>query len=548
MAEYMLFYYFLCNIGANDRIAACFFSENNHITDPSFYSDYAGRSELNDTIGWNTVHHSMTGSFGSYRHALIGGRMMAETMGDIGNAKHLIILTTDKDTSYDTQYYMSEITAGGFDVTVALVEYRDQTSTNAHGQAFADYVGGEFFNYGTYGTSIWEEFINSHDNLIEDWSDNDGDGVADFIEEQGIQLSNGSVIHTSTSTVLGDDSLPIGYDTDGDTVSDGEELGTMYTIERFSSNPQDVIITPNDNSAEMVRSNLPWFIPDSVGKTYVFAYKSDPTLTDTDGDWADDSIDVNPLVYHYGTIDLGGGSFELSDGSSGYIHVYNAPQTNSVSYGGSQTWFGNLTIGNGTINTFIDVSGCGIIASNDVMLYLTNGVSEYHWNDYYNSVIYTYNGFSGITIPGTVSIAFNSSSAISPLFVQLFFLGNGYTTKLQTVNSSNKDYLLQSIRQSLRANRPIILMENDPLVSMGIVSVDESCHMYKFLTESNSFDNYDDFNYHYVTVTGLYEDDIIGKVYLRVQSWGDIYYVEYNEFCDYNTSNNTCKGEMLFIN
>ena len=38
---------------------------------------------------------------------------------------------------------------------------------------------------------------------------------------------------------------------------------------------------------------------------------------------------------------------------------------------------------------------------------------------------------------------------------------------------------------------------------------------------------------HYVTVTGVMEDEIMDKILLRVSSWGKKYYIDYDQYIEY---------------
>jgi hypothetical protein len=54
--------------------------------------------------------------------------------------------------------------------------------------------------------------------------------------------------------------------------------------------------------------------------------------------------------------------------------------------------------------------------------------------------------------------------------------------------------------------------------------------------------------YHYVTITGVYIDRNMDSVCLRVQSWGRTYYIDYDEFCDYNSDSDlTWSGNIIII-
>jgi hypothetical protein len=43
----------------------------------------------------------------------------------------------------------------------------------------------------------------------------------------------------------------------------------------------------------------------------------------------------------------------------------------------------------------------------------------------------------------------------------------------------------------------------------------------------------EDINSHYVTVTGIIKDDSAKAILLRISSWGNQYYIKYDEYRDY---------------
>ena len=53
--------------------------------------------------------------------------------------------------------------------------------------------------------------------------------------------------------------------------------------------------------------------------------------------------------------------------------------------------------------------------------------------------------------------------------------------------------------------------------------------------------------YHYVTITGMITDSNSGETYLRVQSWGNEFYIKYSEFKNYNIDNDIPYGMLIFV-
>ena len=273
---------------------------------------------------------------------------------------------------------------------------------------------------------------------------------------------------------------------------------------------------------------------------------SDPSNGDSDNDGYSDSLDINSQYSNIHTVALGGGAYDPRIDDPGYIHVHNAPSNPTTGYGGNQSWFGNVAYGNSGVILFIKKAGCGIIAASDVLLYLAYGNSEYEWSDYYDSVMDTYDDFIGITIPSIPPININNSALVSPLFEQMCLLVNGYTSLLFSVSENNKTYLIEMIKTSLSRNNPIILLQFDPVGTLLNYS-SENPKLFSYIGGDTGFDRDGlPLRHHYVTITGVYENSINGDVFLRVQSWGGEYYVDFNEFCEFNDNRDLSIG-YLFI-
>lgn len=50
---------------------------------------------------------------------------------------------------------------------------------------------------------------------------------------------------------------------------------------------------------------------------------------------------------------------------------------------------------------------------------------------------------------------------------------------------------------------------------------------------------------HYVTITGVFKDNNSGQIWLRVQSWGEQYYLNFSEFYNYNIG--VPFGNLIFV-
>jgi len=373
------------------------------------------------------------------------------------------------------------------------------------------------------------------------------------MEEQGLLLSNGQVITTQTNPLIGDDGHAIGYDSDGDGLSDGEELGTMIRIVQRQVNGEwELTCTIEGTTYTIPNSTIASYLQNMELDFYVFNYVSNPNMKDTDGDSYEDPNDPRPRYNDIITIDLGGGRYDPAVNDEGYIHVKNVPfdgKTIVDAYGGNQSWFGNVSISLQGINLLMEDTGCGVIAANDVELYLRNGASSYNWPDYRDSVMNTFSGLSG-TIFTPIPVNIVSTSAISPSYIKNYYLWHGILAEVYSISNINKTRIKNKISRSLKNNKPVILMENDRLASWGLVNRNNPYKLRTFDSNSGDFLDTDEMMlFHYVTITGMYQNRIMDKTYLRVQSWGDEYYIDYDEFYDYNQYSDmiTWSGDLLFI-
>ena len=535
-----LLYDFAGHMRSGDRIATGFFSSDPNPRELIYWQVSEGNdvSDFLDGVTWNYIHGVSGGNYGSYEQALRAGTGMYECLkdayGEINNEKQLIIITADTDKDYQSLLcsgLMNESCFSG--VTVVSTEYRDQLSPNAHGKQFANNIGGYFYNYGDYGNSIWDEFYSNYGGLTEDWSDIDKDGVADFMEEQGIQLSNGEIVYTLTDPTIGDDGHAIGYDSDGDTLSDGEELGTMYTVRIYEDNGNRVVELNPD--IPYISTMLGWFVPQTTGTYYLFAYYSDPTQTDTDRDYYNDNKDPRPKRNDIRTIGIEGRGFEIIDNEDYYytgVCGFPGSSVGEISIGGNQNWFvtessewSDEQTNEYIIDHYIKQHGCGLIAYNDIGLYFTNGIAQYCYEDYYDLV---HQAYCTLGCGATPIGVFFGSIAIN---VEEILRQNGRYcfVDFEVIDPLNPDPFLQSIKSMIRNGYPVIINvydndENDNWLKFYIFEKDDG--------ELNTVYQIDATG-HYFTVTGVVYDAIKDEYYLRVSNNGKEEYVSYREYVEF---------------
>lgn len=290
---------------------------------------------------------------------------------------------------------------------------------------------------------------------------------------------------------------------------------------------------------------------------FVFKVYSDPLDPDSDDDYYIDSnyYELDPLSSDLETIGLGRASYIISDRDDGYIHIYGIPVGRDPAYGGHQSCFENDNL----LWSFASIvdSGCGLIATNDVLLYLNNGPSSYSWDEYHEFVLDTNNDFLEMQSYVGPNIPLPNTYALSCSAVQECLAYNGHISTNYIISESIQDDVLDMIINSLNADRPIILMEDDYFSSK-----EECYNLYQVTSEpvdsiSDLFilsENKPTMYYHYVTITGVAIDHHCvsqtdydhgySEVYLRVQSWGDEYYIKYSDFIEYNRF---YFGRLIFV-
>ena len=165
----------------------------------------------------------------------------------------IILLLTDGEDSVSDSILQSAVDKDVKIYTVGIGQYAESSSLNH----IAEYTDGEF-----YIAKTAEDIVEIYDiiGLTKhiDMTDTDGDGIADTFETAGMRLSNGEIIYTD----------PLNWDTDGDGLKDGEEISSQYKL--FSG--------PSLGFLE---------IPYNI----YFSMKSNPNMSDSDGDGISDKDD-----------------------------------------------------------------------------------------------------------------------------------------------------------------------------------------------------------------------------------------------------------------
>ena len=314
----------------------------------------------------------------------------------------------------------------------------------------------------------------------------------------------------------------------------------------------------------------------------ILPIKSDPTEVDSDDDGINDVCDLRKLkndIYIY----------NLKD--TNYINVNHSTTYSSISFGGSQSWFSNVT-GDKTRDDFtsdedfnmygLRKNGCGIIASCDVLLYLAKNNSELvsfasigtksvntknsilDYNEYYDYVreyYYTYinvdDKYKNIWELKSALNSHMSNKCTAKEYSTRFIVGSSMYNRVE-FSWCNDDYktMLNYIISSLEEDKPPVLLASQKI---GIESVNYSgVVMHDTLNKSNannsfkglyslSSNNLHILNSHYVTITGVTIDYQSDDAYIEISSWGDKYYISYKEFFE-KTSNGIDNAYIIVFN
>jgi Mg-chelatase subunit ChlD len=529
--------YFIDFMNTNDKASVLLFGDR--------VVDYTELTNEKETL--KNMLQKVSNSYGTAFTPAINKSVEILSNNEITFPKNVIIinriiLLTDGSASISNEALEAAKEKGIIIHTVGLGSSSGDTTL----KNISSKTGGEFFKALTA-----DELIKIYSQVgIEssfDKTDNDNDGLYDIIETSGILLQNANVIYTD----------PTKKDSDGDGLSDGEEVGN-YTIRVIKR-------------ADGVDSSI-----------LVFVLNSNPNLPDSDKDGYNDfeetkTYKTNPLISDVFTASL----------DENYVKVNIADRTllggNDYSYGGSQTWFYNENdTASGDLFTYqLENGGCGIIASCDTLLYLQNYNGDisttvpmqtgvFNWSDYNTFVkdyardyltpfdifiltspiiefqlprlpVYSeYNLYptlydvtvdqlnvtvplSGIFLSDIVTDGTYTWGTTLPVLTSAFNSyasehGNSYAMTDMYPNSCSKETMEDMIYTTMLLNRPSIL-------SLG--------HFCDVDYENLSLNKPDNFSKaHFMTITSIKIDKILGETEITLSTWSQKVTLSFDEFYD----------------
>jgi hypothetical protein len=210
-------------------------------------------------------------------------------------------------------------------------------------QELAGLSGGKYYNISTANDlpNVFRQIIEEPDPT----ADADGDGLLDWLEREGIRLGTGRVVATNPSQ----------FDTDGDGLSDGEEVGNLKTGSQ--GDYYDGITDPlradtdsdglTDGEEVYTLTNPTDFNTDSDGMNDYWEVTEgfDPTHPNPDGDSFEDREEYDrgsdPFTYdldawEYGAAVVAG--FVLGDAGQNMVNLGLLPSAHLQSFGYIAGW------------------------------------------------------------------------------------------------------------------------------------------------------------------------------------------------------------------
>ena len=312
-------------------------------------------------------------------------------------------------------------------------------------------------------------------------------------------------------------------DIDGDGILDYLELSS-FDLGTFDDSTGEYTPAKMSNYlllAESNNINVSAILSSSLGNNTTSSYASDVKSADKDKDDAPDTTDSKPLyIYDIWTMSLGGNEYDFyKPKEDGYISVYKEENSGTVKYyGGRQQWFD------------FSIFGCGVIATHDVLSYLNNGKYYiYTYDDYYNETqsfkSQLSSDFELFFIARTeYDMPYYSWGPVPPYCICRIL--NDNNSKVQYAEYSldgsedNRNDALYRIVDSLLEDCPVIVFS----VGLNLQSFEYNNETGVWTSDTTDLNV---FEWHYVTITGIIVFQ--GELFLKVQSWGGVYYVKYDD-------------------
>ena len=276
----------------------------------------------------------------------------------------------------------------------------------------------------------------------------------------------------------------------------------------------------------------------------VIPLNSDPENADSDGDGYKDNVDPRPNKSDVTEIKL----------ANDYVRVFNG---DTASYGGDQRKF--ETFSNGSIQDYIlSKYGCGVIAEADLFLYWTKGQSINVTPDTKIAM----NGTDKITLENYMNYVRDIDTnfancypkigeicpvAVGEINFYAYTYDLGYEANWEW--SLSKKTMYSKIKEMIKNNIPVIISIgpniDDPL------DVREGSDDVQFYSQTGpkpyTYPKTLKTHQHLFTVTGIITDDVAKTTKLHISTWGEDYYMDYDEYREYVNRNGTASSSIVSI-
>jgi hypothetical protein len=327
-------------------------------------------------------------------------------------------------------------------------------------------------------------------------------------------------------------------------------------------------------------------IAETVGRDIYKEYigvRSDPLNKDFDGDGYEDKDDPNPFTSDVHRTAIGGVEKYIPINKDGTLY-----------YGADQSWWAEekaikLITGEGPRYPkdiwpnvpVIDEYGCGVIAALQYFLYIIRTRGEEYADDTVKACfsdlnaaelpyseftdwilnymtlnsddLFYYEKYDHLGIWGDSKFVFDEMAEyINEYFEDTDFWVGFFHLKYRPNEDNYNNKIKEILKRYIRANFPIPILIGlldvekaldwygvdyylDPAHNLDakitIKIPDAFCDELVNLYESIYPEKLDqDVQVHWMTVTEIIEDDVTGKTWLKVQTWGKVRYVELNEW------------------
>ena len=472
--------------------------------------------------------------------------------------RNIIIYLTDENSTYSSSYpgvhVLIEHSYSFY--TVFVGDSYNQTLVNICNNR----GGGACFA----GSSEVERIIFHGGNGESIFTDNDEDGLPDILEEDGMLGIDGNTYFSSVDP-------DIGYDSDNDTLSDGEEMGMMYSIWRADEDHVQICgaYMEIDEVSSSQYDIVEEYIPENPGEIcFVFDVQSDPSDVDTDRDYIYDYYDDHPFQKDIIYRGLHGGSdfhfdqysdfFSITGQYGGnqseiYLTIHSDGQENGYSQDEYYTLSYRLDANDPNLGNFtaqqsrIRAVGCGLVAFANYIVYVDGGPVTITNEEYSN-----YLNFSERYV--TVDRAGVPMTDIESGLVE-----SGYCSYANYKSFTSRQSLINDCSNMLMINRPIIMGNNSGnlIHRQGLVFYTLSALADSYYGEPISLGNMylnpsadNNVDGHWFVVTGLVFDYTNVSesgdcaVYMKVSSWGGVYYIDLDRYAeiDVGISNRNIHG------